>query len=231
MYETKAAACCVHSWHQLVAYIVGIIVSQGPALAAGPVIGNSNTPAVINDPAVVIQQRTGIRQRIARSQAQFNDFARNFPEKETTVMASFTRPMEIEEVVASARALRLSIAGFLHGSATHSGGYTLQPGELVENAIAQYRRDAAFFTDEDIRINDEVVTSVTDKEVQNALRERRVDLLARKQELDRVGLKILGVEVRGKGADLSKFQSANTFVRVLEIQDGARKNAAIPPQE
>ncbi len=216
---------------QLVVYIVGIIVSQGPALAAGPVGGNSNTHAGTNDPTAVIQQRTGIQQRIARSQAQFDDFVRNFPEKETTVMASFTRPMEIEEVVASAQLQRLSITGFLHGSATHSGGYILQPGELVENAIAQYRRDAAFFTDEDIRLNDEMVTSVTDKEVQDALRIRRANLLVRKQELEKVGLKILGVEIRGKGVDLSNFRKVNTYVRVLETLDGSRHSAAIPLSE
>lgn len=210
---------------RLVASVVGLFLSQDLVLAADSAVGTSNSRAGVSASTNAIQQR------IARSQAQFDDFVRNFPDKETTVLASFARPMEIEEVVTSARAQRLSIAGFLHGSASHSGGYTLQPGESVENAVAQYRRDASFFSDGDIRNTDEMIATVTDKEVQQGLRGRRANLLVRKQELDRVGLKIVGVEVRGKGAELSNFQKANTFVRVLEIQDGSRKNAAISPSE
>ncbi len=209
----------------IAAWIIGLFQFQAQVFGAGPAVRGSDSRSEANAVAA------GVQQRVARSQAAFDEFVRNFPDQETTVLASFVRPMDIEEAVASARVHGLDITGFRHGSSPHSGGYTLAPGEVLDNAIAQYRHDASFFTNEDIRNTDEMIANVADKEVQQALRERRANLLVRKQELDRVGLKILGVEVRGKGAELSNFQKANTFVRVLEIQDGARKNAAISPSE
>ena len=172
-----------------------------------------------------------IQQRIEPAKSEFQQQIDNFPDREIVVTASFTRSMPIGDVVERASLHQLSIVGFRHGSVSHSGGYTLAPGESLEDAIVQYQHDAVFFTDQDLRNTESLMMTVADEAVRRALQERRAELSRRSQELKKVGLKILGVDLRGSGRDLQAFLQNNGIVRVLEVQHGSRRDAAILPTD
>ncbi len=193
-----------------------------------PHIGTKDIPPSSPESA---ELETLLQKRIEVADRAFNDTVTKFPYQEHAVMASFTKPMPIQEVVEEAKTYGLTIEGFRHSSTTHSGGYTIPPGEPLDIAVIQYEHDMLFSLEKDIQHTEELLANESDTEVQEALRDRQKELSSRLQNYNINGLQVTGADLKGKGAALQVFRLERPFVRVMELNQGSRRNAAIPPIE
>lgn len=172
-----------------------------------------------------------IRDRIDAANSTFDDHVESAPNQDMSVTASFKYGVSIYEAVAQVKAYGLTIEGFRHGDAAHSGGYTMRLGEPVQAAIDQYDYDRRFFTQRDLENTEEMMTTATDKAVLPALQKRKRETVSRQERDEREGLLIIGIDLHGKGKSLKEFSEAHAFVRVMEIREDERRNAAILPTD
>lgn len=177
--------------------------------------------------------RAVIQNRIENANSTFRDRVEKFPDQNLSVTTSLRRSMPIWEVVSAAQQHGLTIEGFRHGDASQSGGYTMTPGESVEDAVRQYEYDMEYFSRMDLQYTYKMLQDVNSDIERRALNRRKEDILARQQKYNNEGLKILGIDLHGKAESLDTFatETGEGFVRVMEIRESERRNAAILPAD
>jgi len=173
--------------------------------------------------------REDMGQRVRSAASEFREAVRNRPNQSARAVAYLTNSMGVREV--QARVPRgLAIRGFRHGSEINSGGYTLAPGESVDDAVASYERDHSLF----LAVRSEQMRSLLEAEpgdegmataVQEGLRLNQ----QREDDFYQHGLRIIGVELEGRLRDMEQFRSSNGFVRVIELRDENKARPAILP--
>jgi hypothetical protein len=170
------------------------------------------------------------RQRLENGARALDAIVRERPDDSVGALASFTGERDIDEVVAHARRLGLTITGFRHGSRTHSGGYTLSPGESVEDAVAAYRRDLDWFPRRRAERMRRLAAETTDPDLSRSLAEHASELEARVDALNATGrVKVIGFELSGPAILVDEFRRTVSFVRGVELRSGSRHDAAISP--
>lgn len=125
----------------------------------------------------------------------------------------------------------LQVEGFRHGDETHSGGYTIAPGQLLDDAMADYEAQIPQITDQHLANVTRMLHSVSDPELRVSLQQSRREFLRQKKALQKQGLQVIGLDLRGNGRALEHFKQTDSSVRVMELRSENRRNAAILPAD
>jgi hypothetical protein len=169
-----------------------------------------------------------VRQRLARGNEEFSRVLLSGPRTQVHVLMSFTEPRRPDDAIREARHHSLTITGFRHASLTNSGGYTLVPGESVDDAMKAYRRDSEIFTRMRLGRMEQLAPEALDPEMKDAYERQAKDASQRLSQLEASGVLISGIEAIGVAADVDSFRQATDFVRGIELQQGSRRNASVP---
>lgn len=171
-----------------------------------------------------------IATRIARAHEGFASALEADPGRPIAALISFRTPKSAAEVVSDALAHGLRVQGFRHSDAAGSGGYTMKPGESIDQALARYNYDHRFFAQQQIVEQQRLLAQTDDPKIKEALRED-LQLLTEREKSLGAGLQIVGVDLFGPAQVLSEYSNAHGYVRVVEVSTGTRINAAIRPQD
>ncbi len=166
--------------------------------------------------------------RIVAAHQEFDKLLLEQPDAPVAVLASLDHAVAVDDLVSATQAHGVQITAFRHGGPKHSGGYQLRPGETLESAIAQYRRDAQFFTETLVRQDEQQAAATADPALRQALQARAQEGRERLDELTREGLLVTGAELAGTPAALDRLRRSSGLVRAVEIQRGTRHVAAVP---
>lgn len=172
-----------------------------------------------------------VQERIAEANRTFREAVTAFPEAEQAVTISFTQSLPLGVAVEKALIQGFQVEGFRHGDETHSGGYTIAPGQSLDDAIADYEAQIPQITDQHLANVTRMLRSVSDPELRASLQQSRREFLRQKKALQKQGLQVIGLDLRGKGRALEHFQQTDSSVRVVELRSGSRRNAAILPTD
>lgn len=168
------------------------------------------------------------QERILYANRAFREAVTNSPDEEQAVTASFTRSMTLREAVDKALAQGFTIEGFRHGDATHSGGYIIAPEQSLEDAMAKYEASIPALIEQHLVNVEDMLQDESDEESRAALEQSRREFLQQREKYKRQGLRVIGIDLRGKGRALEQFQQTDPSIRVMELRHGNRRNAAIP---
>lgn len=172
-----------------------------------------------------------VASRIEKANEEFASALASDPDRPIAILASFRTTKAAADVVTEARAYGLRIEGFRHSDIAGSGGYTMKPGETVEQALSQYEYDRKFFTEQHITEADQLLTQTGDSNQKQVLQSDRELLLERQKRFRVEPLMVVGIDLFGPPRVLSEYSKARPYVRVMEIKTGTRINAAIRPQD
>lgn len=178
-----------------------------------------------------IELKAAVQERIIEANRTFQATVAAFPEQEYEVTVSFTRALPLKKAVEKALAQGFQIEGFRHGDETHSGGYTIAPGQSLDDAMADYELQIPQFVDQPLTNIKRMLRGVSDPELRAALQKSRREFLQQKKVHQEQGMQIIGLDLYGKGKDLARFQQTDSSVRVIELRDGGRRNSAILPTD
>lgn len=168
-------------------------------------------------------------QRIVTATEKFHAVIQRNPEEEVIATAYFATGMPVEEIRQSLHQVALTVKGFLHGTPSHSGGYTLNPGETVEQALSNYQRDHLHFLQMRMEMEDKMIASEQDQGVRAALIAHRQEAEQVKADVEQRGLRLIGVEFHGKARAIMEFKERNRFVRVVELKESGKPQPAVLP--
>lgn len=169
------------------------------------------------------------QQRITSAHEKFQQALVNAPEKEVEAAMYFANDMSLEQLRMSLRNVPLTVKGFLHGTPSYGGGYSLSPGETLDQAIANYRRDHLSFLQQRMQMEDRMVATETNEEARKALTSHRKEAEQMTSDLELRGIRVIGLELHGKTNVMADFQERNSFVRVVELKENGKPQPAILP--
>jgi hypothetical protein len=170
------------------------------------------------------------QQRIATAQEKFQSVVQHTPEKEVDASAYFTEGKSANEVRNSLANTPVAVRGFFHGATpTGGGGYTLHATETLDDAFANYQREHLHFIKMRLDMTAKMEASETDETARNALAMHRKQAEQSKRDLEIHGLRIIGVELKGKAKAIKDFKEKNPFVRVVELKENGKPQPAILP--
>jgi hypothetical protein len=175
--------------------------------------------------------RAAVQERILEANRTFHEAMTAFPEEEHAVTVSFIRALPLTKAVEKALVRGFQIEGFRHGDATHSGGYAIAPGQPLDDAMIDYEVQIPQFIDQHLTNIKRMLGSITDPELRTALQQSRREFLQQKRMYQKQGMQVIGLDLRGKGRDLERFQQTDESVRVMELRSENRRNAAILPTD
>ncbi len=107
-------------------------------------------------------------QSFVYSDEVFQKILQNNPQKEVIATVIFPKGIKPESVHMLLRGKNVRVQAFRHSNVFGSGGYDLQDGENIEQAIATYKRDYVFFAKR-VELGTPRVTIEKNSEMQNAL--------------------------------------------------------------
>lgn len=171
----------------------------------------------------------GIQQRIISAHEEFQQALENAPEKEVEATMFFTNDMALEQLQMSLRNVPLTVKGFLHGTPSYGGGYTLNPGETLDQAIANYRRDHLGFLRQRMQLEDRMAATESNEEARKALIPHRKEAEQMESDFELRGIRVIGLELHGKAKEMAGFKEKNSFVRVIELKKDGKPQLAILP--
>lgn len=169
------------------------------------------------------------QQRIVSAHEKFQEALTNAPEKEVEAAMFFTNDMSLEQLQISLRNAPLTIKGFLHGTPSYGGGYSLSLGETFDQATTNYRRDHHSFLQQRMQMEDRMVATETNEEARNALISHRKEAEQMASDFDLRGIRVIGLELHGKTRELADFKEKNSFVRAVELKENGKPQPAILP--
>ncbi len=169
------------------------------------------------------------QQRITSAYEKFQQALVKAPEKEVEAAMFFTNDMSLEQLQMSLRNVPLTVKGFLHGTPSYGGGYSLSPGETLDQAIANYRLDHLSFLQQRMQIEDRMVATETNEEARKALISHRKEAEQMKADFELRGIRIIGLELHGKIKEMADFKERNLFVQVVELKENGKSQPAILP--
>jgi len=172
-----------------------------------------------------------IQQRISSADEKFQQALVNTPEKEMDVALFFTNDVSLGHLKRSLRNIPLTVKGFLHGTPSYGGGYSLGPGETLDQAIASYNRDHLHFLKERMQMEDKMFATETDEEARKALISHRKESEEMISDFKRRGIRIIGLDLYGKIKEISTFKEKNSFVRAIELKENGEPQSAILPPD
>lgn len=175
--------------------------------------------------------KAAVQERITEANRTFQATVAAFPEQEHEVTVSFTHAFPLKKATEKALAQGFHVEGFRHGDETHSGGYMIAPGQSLDDATADYETQIPQITDQHLANVTRMLRSVSDPELRASLQQSRREFLRQKKALQKQGLQVIGLDLRGKGKDLEQLQQTDSSIRVIELRDGSRRNAAILPTD
>lgn len=175
--------------------------------------------------------KAAVQERVLEANRIFQETIAAFPEQEHAVTVSFTRSLPLKKAVEKAIARGLQVEGFRHGDATHSGGYTIAPGQPLDDAMADYEVQIPQFLDQHLTNIKRMLSTVSDPELRAALQQSRREFIRQKKAYQKQGMQVIGLDLRGNGRDLEQFQQTDSSVRVMELRSESRRNAAILPAD
>lgn len=167
--------------------------------------------------------------RVAEAEENFGQVLKNTPEKEIRAVAFFTNDMSLENVRTAFGKSPLVVKGFRHGTQSYSGGYSLKPGEILDEAIVSYKRDHLFFLQKRMEIEDKALAAETNDDLRTAMADHRKEADQMKADFEKNGIRVVGVEVTGRARDVQDFRAKNSFVRVIELIEHGKPQSAIVP--
>lgn len=173
--------------------------------------------------------KVAVQDRILAANRAFREAVTNSPNEEYAVTASFTHSMPLREAVEKVLAQGFIIEGFHHGDDTHSGGYIIAPGQPLEDAIMKYESSIPAFIEQHLINIEGLLQRESEEESRAALQQSRRELLQQQEEYKREGLRVIGIDLRGKGRDLERFQRVDSSIRVMELRSRNRRESAILP--
>lgn len=168
--------------------------------------------------------------RITSAREEFKKVLAATPDKEVAAIAFFSNDMMLESVRDSAQGSQLTIKGFRHGTQSYAGGYGFKPGETVDEAIANYRRDHLFFLEKMMEIENNTVGGMRDDNFRKALIAHKKEAEQMRADFEEKGLRIIGVELYGKARHIQDFWDENSFARVVELKSKKPQPAILPQQ-
>lgn len=172
-----------------------------------------------------------VLERMEMAKAQFQEVVKATPEKKIRATAFFTNDMSLENVTLSLHGSPLVVKGFRHGTQSYSGGYYLKPGETVDEAIVNYRRDHLFFLQKRMEVENNILAAETDENLRKAVIAHQKEADQMMTDFEERGIRVIGVEFFGKAKDVQDFMDRNSFVRVLELKEDGKPQPAIVPQQ
>jgi hypothetical protein len=161
---------------------------------------------------------------------EFADLVQNDPHANVVAALYFMDEMPADDVVNSLHEGHLQVRSFSHGTSTSSGGYILQDGETVEEAVTAYKRDHGSFLDLEVEQLRQMIASERNQELREAFKTRQQEVIQRRGDFNAKGLSIIAVEVRGQAYEIDRYRQVHGFVRVVEIKKPNVPQPAIPPQ-
>lgn len=172
---------------------------------------------------------TDIQQRIASAHEKFEQALLNAPEQEVEATMFFTNDMSLEHLQTALRNGPLKVKAFHHGTSSYAGGYALKPGESLDEAIGNYRRDHVSFLKKRMEIEERMIAKETDEKTRKTLFSHRREAEQMVADFDLRGIRVVGMAFHGKAKDLADFKERNSFVRVIELQESGKPQPAIIP--
>lgn len=169
-----------------------------------------------------------VEERINASNKHFTAAATAAPEVEQIVTVSFTKPLLIRKAVRKAQTYGLVVEGFRHGFGEFTGGYTIASDEPLDEAIQRYELFLTQYIDQGFDRPTDSPEAV-DEEATEAWDKTAGEVKQMKRWYQIQGVEIIGIDLRGKGKDLMRFQQQESTVRMMELRTGSRRNAAILP--
>ncbi|MFC4257634.1 hypothetical protein ACFOZ5_01170 [Marinobacter lacisalsi] len=198
--------------------IISKIILLGALL---PIFVNATEVRNINSPfsAESLEQKENT---IIEARSKLSRIVSTMPDKRYKAVAFFERDMQVEEAIESIKSQDITITGFRHGTPDNSGGYMMGENETIEEALANYRRDHVLFLERDAEFSQSVLNDPqSDADVKRAMSARLRKIHLRQADYVDRGLRIIGLEVSGASAELSKAWNSNpNSIRVLELVDG-----------
>lgn len=167
--------------------------------------------------------------RVAKANDEFAQVLENTPEKEVVVVAFFANDISLQDIRMALAYSPLSVKGFRHGTPFYGGGYSLKQGETLDEAIANYRRDHLAFLQMRIELEDRMLATVPEDDLRKAITSHRKEADQMKEDFDKNGIRVVGVEVAGRARDIHAFRERNSFVRVIELKQNGKPQPAILP--
>lgn len=172
---------------------------------------------------------SSVEERILSAHERFDQVLKKTPDKVIEVTAFFTNDVTLENLRMELQKVPLKVKGFRHGTQSYSGGYSLSTNETVDEAIENYRRDHTLFIEKRMDIEDDLLSTEIDEGLRLALVRHRKKAEQMKHDFDEKGLRIIGVELRGKIKDIKNFKDKHGFVRVIEVTEKGKPQSAIFP--
>jgi hypothetical protein len=170
-----------------------------------------------------------MEERILSAKAKFQSVLSETPQKKVDAIAFFTNDMSLEDVKAALRNTPLVVKGFRHGTQSYGGGYIFKQGEMLEEAMLNYRRDHLLFIQTRMDTEDRMIVAETNIDLRKALISHRAEAGQMKADFNEKGIRIIGLEVYGHAKDIGAFAEKNPFVRVIELKEKGKPQPAILP--
>jgi hypothetical protein len=168
-----------------------------------------------------IERLEEFERSLSEEKSQLRKFSRLYPDKEIEAVIFFKNERDLEGVVSSDYSEKFKVVGFRHGNKNYSGGYNLKDGESLSEAIESYRRDHIKFLQEDEK-NMRIIADESDGDAQikNAASARLRSIVGRQDDYIKNGLRIVGLEVKGKPKGLiDLWESGSHNVRAIKVKE------------
>lgn len=177
-------------------------------------------------------KNTAIPDRVKFAKQEFQKLVLEKPHKEIQATIYFIEQIALSEVQKSLNNRRFDVTGFKHGTQYGSGGYNLPSNESLENAFSNYSRDHLAFLKIRLKISENIIADNKDDEVFLSVisdHQKKTQYII--DDISKNGLRIVGIDVKGKVLILNDFMSEHAFVRLVEErQRGDKKPVIIPNQ-
>lgn len=185
-------------------------------------------------PTFTINAQTGLnKQQLLEMRKKLPEVAKQTPMKKLIVTADFRKGLSAKEVIAMIRgnsALRkttaapsistdaIKVLSFRHDVVGVSGGYVLQPGQTLEQAIRDYQAGYPDFIEE-LKENGEKMKNSADESERKDADGILKEAYQRKEANDKFGLLITGLQIEGDAVNLETFRKINTSkISAVNIQ-------------
>tara|TARA_B100001964_G_C14227686_1_gene598456 strand:- start:1670 stop:2212 length:543 start_codon:yes stop_codon:yes gene_type:complete len=157
------------------------------------------------------------KQSAVNKNTQFYDLVSQSPYKNIRVKISFTNDVTLSDIQNVLHKEMVAVKAFYHGTSSYTGGYRLQEGETLEEAIASYQRDHIFFIKKRIEAEEMILQTTYDKTFQDAVIQHIREAVQMRVDFEKNGVRIIAIEVEGFAIDVAKFSQKNIFVHDVSL--------------
>ena len=158
-------------------------------------------------------------QNFVYTNEDFQKVLQSNPQKEVLATIFFPKGIKPESVHMLLRGKNVRVQAFRHSNVLGSGGYVLQDGEGLEQAIAAYKRDYVLFLAKRVELGTPMVTIEKNLEMQNALVKSQAKIDAERELYTRDGIRITAIEFVGSAQAVSDFKAQDASWQITEVMD------------